>query len=240
MKKTAVIIGVALSISSAWATLVTDDFNRTAAMNSTGQTIGTDWHSSRTTGQWGITNQQVVANMTEADSVLYNSSLETISGGGTNFTASLDVKALVNNAWAGLVFNYQNPTNFYYFRYKSGASNYAIARVVDGVAGNLVNLTITGTFATNTDYSVSVASSNAYEFAYEIKETVGGSVLVSGTATDSVSSFTGGYAGILQTTTGAGRHTFDNFSLEVIPEPATIGMLSFGLVAILVSRRLRP
>jgi hypothetical protein len=219
MGKVKLVIGLLLSVSSAWAATVTDDFNRVAAMNSTGATIGSDWHSSRTTGQWGITNQQVVANMTEANSVLYNSALETVSGGGTLFTLSLDVTTVAASAWGGIVFNYQNPTNFYWLRYKGNANNYSLVRMVNGATANIVNSTIGGTFALDTAYTLTVASSNAYEFAYEIKETVGGTVLKSGTAIDSVSSFTGGYAGILETTTGYGPHTFDNFSLNVYRTP---------------------
>ena len=214
MKKFISIISIALGVSSAWATIITDDFNRPdSGMSSNGNIIGADWESSRTTGQWGIVDQRVVANMIEASSVLYNTSLETVSGSGVFFEVSLDVKAL-GSYWGGIAFNYQNPTNFYYFRYKGDAANYQMYRVVDNVHQSFVNSTIAGTFAANTNYTLTVVSSNAYEFAYEIRET-GGAVVVSGTTTDANASFTGGYAGVLQTSTGSGRHSFDNFSLEV-------------------------
>ena len=239
MKKIAVVISVALNVSFAGAALITDDFNRAnTALTSTGAMVGSNWHSSRTTGGWGITDQKAVASMTEANSVLYNSSLETISGNGTSFTLSLDVTAF-GPYWAGIAFNYQDPENFYWLRYKGDANNFSLVRFIDGTSQSIVNSTITGTFAADTAYTLTVSSSSAYKFVYEIKEAVGGAVQVSGTATDSDSAFTGGYAGIYQSTTGPGRNTFDNFSLNVIPEPATIGMLGFALVSMLVVRRLR-
>ena len=239
MKKFISIISLLLGASSAWATIITDDFNRAdTGLNSSGATVGADWHSSRTTGGWGITDQKVVASMTEANTVLYNDTLETVSGGGTFFSLSLDVTAS-GVYWAGVVFNYQDADNFYWLRYKGTASNYSLVRFIGGSAKNVIATTITGTFATNTAYTLTVASSNAYEFTYEIKETVGGSVMVSGTETDSESAFTGGYAGILQSTTGPGRNTFDNFSLEVIPEPTTLGLMAVCAAGALFIRRLQ-
>ncbi len=198
--------------------LIKDDFTRPdTGLNAGNDFVDPGWKNSKVgSSQWGVENQRVVANLAsvDANTVLYNALLETVSGNGTNFTASLDVN-IAGSYWAGMAFHYQNPTNFYYLRYKGDATNYQMYRMVDGISSTLLNLTLPGgTFASGTDYTLTVISSNAYEFAYEIKETGSGTVMASGSVTDSLSSFSGGYAGILQTSVGLGCATYDNFSLE--------------------------
>jgi len=226
-KKFLVIISVLLNAMLLQAASIPDDFNRAdRAANGNGALIGANWVSSR--GGWGIEDGRLIQNMssTQGNAVLYNTALETISGNGTNFTVSLDVMALGLNAWAGMAFNFQDADNFYWFRYKGGASDWSLSRFVGGNSTHIASGRIDGTFSFNTDYTLKVNSSAAYTFSYEIKEAVTGLVLVSGTATDAKSSFTGGYAGVLQSTVGI-KNSFDNFSVEVIPEPVTVGMLGF-------------
>jgi hypothetical protein len=217
MKWMALILGVT-GLSSAWCAQVTDDFNREDTfLDETGESLGTKWHSSRASAGWGIENGQVSVKSSEPNSVLYNSSQKTMSGSGSSFTVSLDVTARTSPVWAGIVLHYQDADNYYCFRYKAEANNYALARMVDGDLVNLVNLTLeTGAFAVGKSYTLTVKSSDPYQFEYEIRET-GESILATGVATDGNSSFTGGYAGILETTIGPNRNTFDNFSLEVVP-----------------------
>jgi hypothetical protein len=226
MKKLAVLYSVALHAASAWATVITDDFNRAdVEITSRGPLIGPDWV--RGNGGWGISNERLIQNMssTQANSVLYNAALETISGGGANFTVSLDVMALGVDAWAGIAFNYQDVDHFYYFRFKGDAGHWALSRYASGKATPIASGTMAGTFALDTDYTLKVSSSEPFTFDYEIKETATGEVLVSGTAADSHASFTGGYAGVLQSNMGPNRNSFDNFRVEVISEPSTVGAL---------------
>lgn len=199
-----------------------DNFNRASSgMNSSGITVAPDWFSSRTTGQWGITNRQVVANMVEGNSVLYNDSFETSSGSGTGFTVNLDVTALTENSWAGVVFNYQDAGNFYFLRYKSDAANYVLARMNNGTIENLISSTLdSGVFSTDIGYTLTVSSEEAGHFSYRIKEPAG-AVLVEGTVADgSASPLTGGYAGLLQSSLGPNRHSFNNFSIETGSTPS--------------------
>jgi hypothetical protein len=245
MKKSIAIISILLGASTVWAALITDNFNRdNVALTTDGSQIGANWVSSKAVAQWGISGNRLISENPASPAghaVLYNTGVSTVSGNGTNFTVSLDVMALsgTTDPWAGIVFNYQDANNFYWFRLKGNANNYSLVRFVDGSVQNIVATTAGSNFAFDTDYTLKVYSSAAYTFDYEIKETLSGTVLVSGTATDADSNFTGGYAGVLQSTTGADRNSFDNFSVEVIPEPATIGMLAVGTVGVLALRRMR-
>jgi hypothetical protein len=65
-------------------------------------------------------------------------------------------------------------------------------------------------------------------------------MMASGNVVDGNSNFTGGYAGFYQSDTGGAHARFDNFSLEVIPEPATLGMVAVLGGAILFIRKRFP
>ena len=62
-----------------------DDFNRDDSLMSSSGSVGPEWISSRATARWGIKNQTVAAETGEAVSVLYNTSVKTISGNGGGF-----------------------------------------------------------------------------------------------------------------------------------------------------------
>jgi len=217
MKKQIAIISLLLGASTVWAELVTDDFNRAdQGLTSDGSQIGANWENSSTLSKWGISHDRLISEAVGAGTqpVLYNTALSTVSGNGAKFTVSLDVMALSQNVWAGIAFNYQDENNFYWFRLKGGVNNWSLARFVDGAGEHMASGSITGDFAFDTDYTLTVSSSEAFTFDYEIKETATGEVLVTGNATDANSSFTGGYAGVLQSTTGPNRNSFDNFRVE--------------------------
>jgi hypothetical protein len=223
MKIQIAITTILLGASTVWAAQFTDDFNREGvALTTGGSQIGENWVSSKAVAQWGISDQRLISEAVGQGTqpVLYNTAVSTVSGDGAKFTVSLDVMALSGDARAGIAFNYQDENNFYWFRLKGGSHNWSLVRFVDGAVEHMASGSITGEFAFDMDYTITVSSPEAYTFDYEIKETATGEVLVSGTATDSHASFTGGYAGVLQSTTGPNRNSFDNFSVEVIPEPA--------------------
>lgn len=195
----------------------TDDFNRTdTLLDSDGRIIGTMWSNSRPDARWRIADGQLVAESGLGAAVLYNTSMKTISGNGTNFTLRADVQGLVANAWAGMVFNFKDALNYYYLRIKGNAPSYQMIRVVSGVetrlgaAGNLAE----GVFSTNAAYTLKVSSSNAYEFSFMIADTATGAVVASGSRTDDASSFTGGYGGFQYHNT-LDKARFDNFDLSL-------------------------
>lgn len=245
MKKMMVIIAMVLCVSSVWAALINDNFNRTDTSYSTsGTTIGANWVNSMGTDTWKVSNSNLFVNSVSSPThaILYNNALSTVSGGGTNFTLKADVSAGVANGWAGITFNYQNPTNYYQLRIKGNSSAYQLISVVNGANGTvMVNKTdATTTFAVGTLYSLTVTSSDAYNFGFTITEVGSSTVLnLTTTAVDPNSLFAGGYAGLYTPTSNAADPDakFDNFSLQVIPEPATIGMLGLGAVAVFLIRR---
>ena len=230
------------SVSSAWAELVVtatsvfDDFDRTANYGST-PTLGTNLWSSGT-GEWGIVDGK--AAVTTANAVAYNTALSTMSGSGYEFTLSAEIHLPVTNKYAGIVFNYQNASNYYTFRYKSGSGTYQVRRLVNGVDASVGNFTSSHIFGTNTAYILTVTSSEAYNFKVSIAAADNPMVLLVDNVMiqDANNSFTGGYAGLNQTSS-ATQGGFDNFRLEVIPEPATMGLLGLAMGVILLLRRIR-
>jgi len=252
MKKSIAIISILLGASTVWAdlvvtsTLVTDDFNRTVGHNSGGAMGAPGIWTNGFTGsnaQWGIVDGEASANLgTGSVGLLVNKALGTVSGNGNSFVLSADVKTLLDDTWAGVMFNYTDENNYYYFRYKSGANNWAVQAVKNGETDRLGAAgTASATFQTDAYYTLTVSSTNLYEFDVSIKESLSGTVLVSDSriGVDATEQLSGGYGGLYQASLGNDRVRFDNFSLEVIPEPATIGMLAVGTVGVLALRRMR-
>jgi hypothetical protein len=208
-----------------------DDFNRVnTSMSTDGSVIGEYWRNSRTDAKWGIAGGQIVAGAGTTAAVLYNTLLETTSGNGAGFVLSADIKGLVSNAWSGVSFNFQDPQNYYYLRIKTGAPSYQMIRVVSGLetrmgaAGNLSS----GIFSTNTAYTLTVSSSNAYEFSFAITDAKTGTLMASGSRIDDASSFSGGYAG-LHYFNSTDKARFDNFSLKITGSAHTSAGLLFLL-----------
>jgi outer membrane lipoprotein-sorting protein len=219
MTKLAVIIGVALKAATVWSIVITDDFNRAdQGLTSDGAQISANGENSSTLSKWGISHGWLISETVgpAAQPVLSNAALSMVSGNGTNFTLTLDVMDLSGDAWAGVAFNYQDEKNVYWFRLKTGANNLSLVRFVGGFVERIAEGAITSDVALDTEHTLTVSSPEAFTFDYEIKETATGEVLVTGSATDANSSFTGGYAGVLQSTTGPKRNSFDNFRVEVI------------------------
>ena len=244
MKRSIITIGILCAASAAWATLVTDDFNRTNTTQSNDTSlIGSNWkQSAGSANQWLISGNILHARPLVNPAILYNDALQTVSGGGTNFTLSLDVSAKVATAWAGVAFNYQDDGNYYYLRIKEGSSNYQLIGAVGGAqtASVLVNKTDASiTFTEDVFYTMTITSDTAYNFDFTITE-VGSSTAVNPTASvvDGGGNFTGGYAGLYTPSAGGHNAKFDNFSLEVIPEPATLGLMGvMGAAAIFIRKR---
>lgn len=193
----------------------TDDFNRTdTSFSSDGSVIGASWVGSRMDGLWRIQNNQLEADTDTANTALYYTGEEMSCGGGTSFVVRVEVTPLVSNAWAGIVFHYQNNEQFYWLRIKSGTTTALMDIYDNGTATRLKNITSTETFLPNTAYTLTVRAVCPYNFVYEIKESATDEVLASGWVEDPADTYAGGYAGILQGTTASGRHVFDDFELD--------------------------
>ncbi|MEI8206931.1 MAG: PEP-CTERM sorting domain-containing protein [Kiritimatiellales bacterium] len=247
MKKSIAIITLLLGVTTAWAGLIADDFNRVnTAYSTAGSTIGANWVNPSSANKFSISNNVLYMDAVGGGNncILYNNAQQTLSGSGSSFTLSAQVAghATVTATWQGVVFNYQNASNYYTLRFKTGAAGYQLLGVSNNAtivvkSGN----STAGNFAAGTLYAVTVASDAAYDFDYSIKSVDGLTTFVSTNSVDANSFFTGGYAGLYlgSAPNPAPDSRFDNFNLTVIPEPATIGMFGLAAVLILLFRRSR-
>ena len=121
-----------LGFSSARASSITDDFERAdTGVTTDGSVIGPGWVNATGLDEWELETGAVYrrTNLGGAEPVLYNNALETLSGSGDSFVLSADIY-LRQNGWNGIVFNYQDPGNFYELRVKGGAANYQVIQNV--------------------------------------------------------------------------------------------------------------
>ncbi len=206
-----------LETASVASTTVADNFDRPDTVVSNDVSlIGADWHQESTTNEWLVNSKTLASHGFEKPVALYNDALETISGNGTNFTLSMDVRAQGTKVWCGVAFNYQDKDNFYMLRFKGGYDDWQLLRNVGGSLGVIKSGHATQPFTYHTDfYTLTVKSDTPYDFDFTIRKT--GSPEVLNTVTNGVdanASFTGGYA--VAYTDALGYSTkFNNFRLTV-------------------------
>lgn len=219
----------------------TDDFNRAGTGS---QTSASDPNAigpyTIVSGSWEIPASGGGANTLQTgnsgNGIMYYNGLQTSNAAG--FSISVDAATFnsygANLNLVGLVFNFQDNQNYYQVRYRttSAASSTAffqLIRVFDGTATTLETLsTANSNIPLSTYHTLSVETDSvlANTFNYSISS-VGGSVILSGSVTDS--SITSGYAGFYYAD-NSGVKRFDNFTVTAVPEPATYAAL-FGLLA---------
>lgn len=227
---------LAVTALSASAALFTDNFDRV----NTASGLGGDWTSD---SLYYIDNNEAetryTSNTTVKD-VAWNTAASTVSGAGTNFTLSADVRCSSGGRLIGIAFNVQDESNYYALLASMGTTTYRIAQMSSGTISWLVNKTdAASAFAAGTDYAMTVTSETVGTYSFAITEAGSLTVLNPTTSvTDGTAPFTGGYAGLFSDG-NIGTFNYDNFSLEVIPEPATLGLISLtGAGMIFVRRRL--
>ncbi len=239
MKRSMAVLGMLCAASAAWATLVVDDFNRAnTPVSSDTSLIGANWkQTAGSTDEWIISGNYLHSHALASPGILYNDALQTVSGSGSNFTLSLDVASKTSGAWAGVVFNYQDGNNYYMARFKSDASGFQMIKVVNGNLGVMQYGTTAANFSEDVFYTMTIESDAPYVFDITITEAGETDVFGSGTQrTDTGSNFTGGYGGTYANSAGYSAG-FDNFSLQVVPEPATFGLLGLAGAAIMFARK---
>lgn len=207
-------------------TRVYDDFNRRVGAGSQA-TLGTDvWMNGFSDGsQWGITDDQVFANLRKGSvGLLVNSALKI----GDEFVLSADVKALQDSRWAGLLFHYIDQHNYSCFRFKSGTGNWSVMRMVNGVKQRVGanGKYAEGLFQANTAYTLTVSSTEG-RLELKITETASGSELVSDWR--SMDGAAEGLCGLFQSTPGNDLVHFDNFSLKIPVPVRPVSKLRDGL-----------
>jgi hypothetical protein len=225
MKKSIAIISLLVSVSSAWSALITDNFNRDTTLQ-TGNTVNvgnTYWVQDNNGvvgagADWFISNNVLRGRNRLSNAFLRNTALETISGGGTNFTLSVDVSPLNSNVWIGAVFNYTSTNNYYVLRIKGDNNDYQLLGLDGGVQSLLVSGTLSsGKFTQDLFYNMNITSDTAGSFNFAITAQGSSTVLNSVTNyTDATNPLQGGNAGMFFSLATLGHNAaYDNFSLMV-------------------------
>jgi len=259
MKKTAVFLSslLGLAVVSHGQTDFTDDFNRQqdVAPTTNGTDIGPDWVIGDQTGgsnspEWELigsgTNDlddirvnQNTTNMV-ADSVMWNTTVSLAEG---DFTVSSTTSQVTGARRSGISFFVQDADSFLAFRARSNDSDWQVVEVDNGSNTTVANGSLSsGTFDySNSDYTLTVASSAADTFDLSIVEEATGNTVVDTSFTDSTLAFDSGFAGLYyQFETGQVR--WDDISVtSPIPEPSSVALFlgGAGLFAVLLRRRRR-
>jgi len=205
---------------------IADDFNR-ANTTQTANTVNvgnTDWvqDGDGATGagaDWFVNGNVLRGRNRQGNAFLRNTALETTSGGGADFTLSVDVSPLNSNVWIGTVFNYTDVNNYYILRIKGDAADYQLLGLDGGVQSLLASGKISGTFAQDLFYTMMITSDTAGSFNFTITAQGSSTVLNSVTNyTDTTNPLNGGYAGLFFSLGSTGHNaSYDNFRLEVNP-----------------------
>ena len=197
--------------------VVPDSFDRADTEYSTaGSMIGASWVNPSLSNLVRIGESNLLINALVAPGILYNNATQTISGSGSAFAVRADVWTK-NGTWCGVVFNYQDATNYYVLRIRGNSTCYQLLRVVDGSERVIVSKgDASATFAAETFYTLNVSSDTDYLFDFSIKEVSGTTVLnPTTTCRDAHKSFVGGYAGLYCAQTSSNPDgKFDNFSVS--------------------------
>ena len=257
MKKMLYIAAVSLLYFTANASLFTDDFNRadTSLNTNPSVSIGSGYVLTQLAGdklaQVRVLSNQLAWGQTTAGSanaqniLLYQTSIALQN----TWTVQADIQTGTGASGTllyGLAFNVQPDGSFYAARITTGTNGVSLQMSRYAAGGS-----VTG-FATPTTSSVSnstpLALSSVYHLA--VSSSVPGVVSylltgpgldggqLSGAMTDTTLKLSGGYAGFYTTAANNGIRA-DNLSIETIPEPATVGLLGFSTVVILLIRRMR-
>ena len=232
------IIGVTvLTVVSVQAALISDDFNRADAHASgaaTLTTIGNNWVGEGTR-RWDIADNELKSN-TGTGNYIYNAGLETLNSGvGTSFTQTgyVALNKTLATAFGGMVVNFDTNTNAGVTFRMSGTGGIQLLRP-NGTA--IASGTISG-FVFDRAYRMTVSSDAANTYDLEIYDQIASSVVysINDVVNGGASASSDGYGGFYANTAGI---TYDDFSLNTVPEPATLGLLMGASLAIVGLRRL--
>ncbi len=167
-------MGLLCSVSTTWAATVADDFNRAdTTLSSDTSLIGANWEQATgSANRWRIGGDTIHAQTSTAPGILFNTAWPTECGNGDSFTVSLDVAGQAVSVWAGVVFNYNNPSNYYTVRFKTGYDDYQIlGKRSDGSWKIIASGDATSVFTVGTFYTIEVSSDTAYTYSFTITET---------------------------------------------------------------------
>ncbi|MDF7824523.1 hypothetical protein P4B35_10905 [Pontiellaceae bacterium B12227] len=198
---------------------VADSFGRADTVYSPDSSLlGSDWNTTElalTNELWRIQSGSLECDVVGPSEpvVLYNTAVAM----NTNCSYSADV--MLRGGFVGVVFHYQNATNYYLARIRSGSSgSFQVVRYINGaISGTYINDNTTEAIAGNQYYTISITSDNAGSFTVELT-LKGQSAVLNPTTTfsDNQATFTGGYAGLyFVKNTASPDARFDNFNVRV-------------------------
>ena len=235
MKKAIIASLLAMAGVVAHAALITDDFNRPDTGNATGDlsAIGS-WENSGSS-TWKIGGNELVP-VTKSSSYYYamNNALETTDGAFT-LKGTVIVNTVNSAAYVGMTWNHTDENNNYVMRYyQSGATQ--VLRRTGGTWAVIKN--VAGAFSPVNDrgYEVTISSAAINDFTLTITDTVTSSDVYTTSWTDAANTLTGGYGGFFANSAVA---TYDDFSLDAIPEPTTLGLLGATALGLVFIRKWR-
>jgi len=238
MKKMIISI-LALAAVSVQAALITDDFNRADA-NGTGintlNTIGNNWVGEGAR-RWDIVSNELKSN-TGAGSFIYNIGLGTLnSDTETSFTqtAYIAVNTGVGTAFGGMVVNFDTNTNTgVTFRFAGNG----IVNLLRPNGTVITSGTFSSAIVTDRAYRMTISSDASNTYDLEIYDPIAATTVYSAAnvVNGGASANSDGFGGLYANTLGV---TYDDFSLNVIPEPGTLGLISISMLGVFITRRLR-
>ena len=183
--------------------------------------IGPQWTIGN--GMWVIQNNQLVqaGGPGVGSQFILLKALPTLNSGGTNFVlqATMQMDTTADSAYGGLLFNYQNSSNFYALRY-SGSGKVQLYYLVNGGEG-ATSWNPIFPVATNRPYTLTISSHKAGMFSASIDDTVGcTNVWAVTNQSMGNGNFTNGLGGLY--TDGNFGMAYKNFSLTVTPSPPVL------------------
>lgn len=209
----------------AQAGIFSDDFNRAdVAATTNGADIGSGYVISSVSyltnpGRFQIIGNELAPGSGGGTNIVLNyQGFQAKNTAGNSFQASIDITlgTFAVGINPGLVFNFQNATNFYYARISSGATPGAgvlqYGQIVNGVAAAFTGAMTGLNVETGKVYTLTVASNTAGTFSITLK---GGSVDIGTMVIDTAvgGDFTDGYVGIYQIISNSNTR-FDNFAVN--------------------------
>ena len=221
------------------AALITDNFNRDNTGPVTSATspnpIGTQYQV--VSGTWEIGGNSYL--QASAGGIMIDTSVALTN----DLTLSLSAlhPAYADGAsgrQAGIILNYQDINNYYGIRwgYETGGDLGSIQffKMVNNTSSQIGDRVINLNLPSGVFYDWTFSTSEN-EISYSVSALGSETPLYSGSFTDPDSTFSGGYLGFYRT--GSGTVRFDDYSLNVIPEPQALLLLGSGALTLLALRR---
>jgi len=220
---------------TAGAASFVDNFNRSDG------NLGADWTNYG--GNPQITSNVVVGALLP-DAIGSNAVISAYTAAGSvldnDFTITSDLWATTNAPYVGLAWHVEDADNFYWFRTFLGKSNNnnIIAKVVGGSQTILTLTSSSGDMSAllvNDSTTVTLTGTTAGDYTITLTDGV-----TSWSAAFSDITLSGGHAGYYAFGNATSVQAFhaDDFTLTIVPEPATVALLGIG--GLIVARRSRP